>query len=399
MKWSETNMEILNSGSFVPLDNRERIEELIFTAQTLATEVSRTEGFQSSGPTNHQLGLEMWKGAEYMCRAHEAATIRNLFLSKFLERLREIERQSAVQPRPVQTRGETLPTTRPPVPSQPQVSPPAAIQPTPGPTAAAPSCETAPASQPQEARDEYLGVISETPEIDSGRPSYADECKPDFERESSDTYCASEAEVTVSAADESNEDEPKESILTESALPDAQTVTEPGNIAEASTSVNSETPAGQEEYTAEASTPDNANGVGSIVLSEKEPYNFDSCTVTAVVQLLPENEGTRKCLFSVRSHDFTPEITSSDLCIAAVNDGIRQCLETAIESYRANLPVLAAEKMKKQKSASKKRSSKTGDKDAKATSAPVEKKSTAANVPPAAQSSETARDQRNLFAS
>jgi len=70
---------------------------LIFTAKTLADEVRRTEGFQSSGPTNHQLGLEMWKGAEYMCRAHEEATIRNLFLSKFLETLREVEKQSTGQ--------------------------------------------------------------------------------------------------------------------------------------------------------------------------------------------------------------------------------------------------------------------------------------------------------------
>ena len=95
-------MDILNSGSFIPLDNREKIEQLIFTATTLATEVSRTEGFQSSGPTNYQLGLEMWKGAEYICRSHEEVTIKNLFLSKFLERLREIEKHNADQPRHVE---------------------------------------------------------------------------------------------------------------------------------------------------------------------------------------------------------------------------------------------------------------------------------------------------------
>lgn len=40
-------MEILNSGSFIPLENREKMEQLIFTARTLASEVSRSEGFQS----------------------------------------------------------------------------------------------------------------------------------------------------------------------------------------------------------------------------------------------------------------------------------------------------------------------------------------------------------------
>src|SRR5690606_16571469 len=87
------DMEILNSGSFIPLDNRERIEQLIFTARTLAEEVSRNDGFQSSGQSNQQIGLELWNGAQYMTRSHEEVTVRNIFLSKFLERLREIERE------------------------------------------------------------------------------------------------------------------------------------------------------------------------------------------------------------------------------------------------------------------------------------------------------------------
>ena len=91
-------MEILNSGSFIPLDNRERIEQLIFTARALAEEVSRNDGFQSSGQSNQQIGLELWNGAQYMTRSHEEVTVRNIFLSKFLERLREIEREPSKLP-------------------------------------------------------------------------------------------------------------------------------------------------------------------------------------------------------------------------------------------------------------------------------------------------------------
>ena len=87
-------MEILNSGSFIPLDNREKIEQLIFTAQTLASEVHQNAGFQGSAQTNQQIGLELWKGAEYMTRSHEEVTIRNIFLSKFLEKLRDLEREA-----------------------------------------------------------------------------------------------------------------------------------------------------------------------------------------------------------------------------------------------------------------------------------------------------------------
>ncbi len=148
----------------------------------------------------------------------------------------------------------------------------------------------------------------------------------------------------------------------------------------------------------ESSTPGGGAGVASIVLSEKEPYNFESCTVTAVIQLLPESGGTRKCVFSLRSHDFAPQITISDLRSAEVNEGVRQCLETAIGLYRTNLPTLAAEKIKKEKPASKKRPSKTDDKSTNASSASDEKTSAGSNVPPAALTSEAAKNQQNLFA-
>ena len=161
-------MDILNSGSFVTLDNREKIDQLIYTARELANEVSRAEGFQNDGQTNHQLGLEMWKGAEYVCRAHEEANIRNLFLGKFLERLREIEKERGLQTKSaagVPERGSffTVPRTEPisaPPPAVEQVMP-----------------ERLP---PNEARDEYLGVIS-ADDVENKRPSYADECVPECE--------------------------------------------------------------------------------------------------------------------------------------------------------------------------------------------------------------------------
>lgn len=389
-------MEILNSGSFVPLDNREKIEQLIFTAKTLATELSRTVGFQGSGPTNHQLGLEMWKGAEYMCRAHEEATIRNLFLSKFLERLREIERQTAVQPSPL-TPAVNPTATHPPVSVQAQVTTRPATSADILPISVVSSQDILPAPQTQEVRDEYLGVISETLPTESDRPSYADECVPEWEAAGAETDRDSETdEIVAMAVGVSKKDEAQESIPSD--IPQAE---EPAAIeadsADAPESGSIDETA--EEIINRSTTPDTGTGVASIVLSEKEPYNFDFCTVTAVIQLLPGNEGTRKCVFSVRSHDFAPQITISDLSNAEVNEGVRQCLETAIGLYRSNLPTLAAEKIKKQKPASKKRSSKADDKGTKANSASDEKKSVGSNVLPVAQSSEATKNQQNLFAS
>lgn len=377
-------MEILNSGSFVTLDNREKIEQLIFTATTLASEVSRTNGFQSSGATNHQLGLEMWKGAEYMCRAHEEATIRNLFLSKFLEKLREIERQNAIQPSPAQAQIGNPPTAR------------TETQHAPVPNAAVPASESDSAMQPQEARDDYLGLIPPTLEIGSGRASYADECKPEFEREFAETGSVSETEEIIAAAGESKQDEV--TLPSKTSLNAEPTVTEAG-IAEVPASGTDEEPVTEHADSAEPPTSDFTPKVDPIVLSEKEPYNFDSCTVTTVIQLLPESGGVRKSVISIRSHDFAPQISISSISNGDVHEGAHKCLETALEQYRSNLPALAAEKVKKQKPAGKKRSTKTVDKDAMAEPEPASKTSAVPTVPPTAQNSEAGKDQRNLFAS
>ena len=159
-------MEILNSGSFVPLDNREKIEQLIFTARTLAEEVSRNEGFQSSGQSNQQIGLELWNGAEYMTRAHEEVTIRNIFLSKFLERLREIEREPS-QHTPVVT-SPTIPLSETNNTSDTAVSP-------------VPQIKVG-SDESDAQQDEFLGVVESEPSTED-RPSYANECIPEFEDE------------------------------------------------------------------------------------------------------------------------------------------------------------------------------------------------------------------------
>ncbi|MBA2377963.1 MAG: hypothetical protein H0V76_00125 [Blastocatellia bacterium] len=392
-------MDILNSGSFVPLDNREKIEQLIFTAKTLATEVSRTDGFQSDGSTNHQLGLEMWKGAEYMCRAHEEATIRNLFLSKFLEKLREVERQNGVQHRTVQTAVLSAPPAALPEPIHSQVQThtnplSVLVQP--------PSPEVVTEREPQDGRDEYLGVISEDAVTEIGRPSYAEECVPEGEAEivamkhgaATDEFIAASAnieeyETAIEAT--SVDSEPKES--------QDPVVTQVDNTEISEVKESDTEPAVVEPDTAELPTPVTAAGIDSIVLSEKEPYDFDSCTITAVIQLLPQNNRIRKCVVSVKSHDFVPQIAISDLRNGDINEDIKRCLETAIGQYRTNLPVLAAERIKKQKLASKKRTSKAEDKVTKVESVSGEKATVVAPVPPLPESSEATKDQQNLFAS
>ena len=385
-------MDILNSGSFVPLDNREKIEQMIFTAKTLATEVSRTEGFQSSGRANHQLGLEMWKGAEYMCREHEEATIRNIFLSKFLERLREIERQGTVQATPVQHDVVTTPTVAP----QPVCVP-----------AHSPSPQSDLGARPQAvSHDEYLGVVSEVAAPEVERPSYADECVPEGERE------IVEFSIEGDIVDEATAAESVESILNEATEPvtlkppnsgHAQTYGEPQPDDVANQPDTDPEPEPEREQEAiqlmeqlqTASTP----AVESIVLAENEPYNFDSCTITTVVQLLPVADEKRRCVISVRTHDFTPLVTITELPNPMVGADLSSTLQNAISKYIAELPARAADKLKKEKSNSKKRPAKPAEKPKPVTRTPTAAPTTSGNAIAAPLPAASSAGQSSLFGS
>lgn len=388
-------MEILNSGSFVPLDNREKIDQLIFTARTLATEVSRTEGFQNSGQSNHQLGLEMWKGAEYVCRAQEEANIRNLFLSKFLERLREIAKESVVQTKTVSAAApvDTEPV-RQPAPATVSVQPP---QP--------PAPQPLPEPQPQNAaQDEYLGVISAydkaNDQAENQRSSYAEEeCVPEY-----DADIEAIVERLENEHSDSDVDGLAKGVGTESAQPEID-ATADASVKESATDhpVTIEQSASN-DVTAEEAQPGTAESVESesieaIVLAEKEPYNLDACTVTAVIQVLPENSGSRKCVVSLRTHDFAPVVAVSEAGSAEVIRHISAALCNIFEQYRSDLPAKAAEKLKKEKPAAKKQS-KSGAKAPKTTTLQTKTttNSEATSVAPT-QNAETDQSQRGLFGS
>ena len=341
-------MDILSSGSFVPLDNKERMEQLAFTAKTLATEVSRADGFQSSGPSNYQLGLEMWKGAEYVCRAHEEANIRNIFLSKFLETLREIEKQNAMRPRSPQAQVFDSPTTRPFDPVHPQGATATLSIPS-GPASLSEpshSPDRALQQEQEEPADEYLGVVPDDNEIETKRPSYSDECIPEFDAAIEAIVDRLEAEDPESVGTGSEQTE----IVTSAGASPGKA--EPNEPPPAAPDVPSQVL--EKDIRTELLGSPEPCPVESIVLAEKEPYNFDSCTVTAVVQLLPEADGARRCVVSVRTHDFTPTVAIVDVSAADALSRISGALGLLFERYRNELPARAAEKLKKEKPAAKK---------------------------------------------
>ena len=375
-------MEILNSGSFIPLDNREKIEQLIFTAQTLASEVHQNAGFQGSGQTNQQIGLELWKGAEYMTRSHEEVTIRNIFLSKFLERLRDIER-------------ETIPRTSVPI----QQAIPRASENTVA-NVAAISAEpnTDLKTEFVEAKDEFLGIVH-SEESDSERPSYANECKPECEEEIVSMLSPSEQFGTVEPTGDQSV-EPTSIPPSDAGITTGEAKEHDSILSATGVEAVNET-ASFMNSTNEA-VPDDIVGneqlVRSVVLSEKEPYNFEACTVTAVIQLLPESKGTRDCIVSVRSHDFAPEVIFINRCSERGELSLSNPVSAALERYRNALPLLAAEKMKKEQAATRKRTPKTASKSPNKSAEKVDSNVDASSTPSAIPQ-EPAKDQQSLFAS
>lgn len=380
-------MDILSSGSFVPLDNKERMEQLAFTAKTLAAEVSRAEGFQSSGPSNYQLGLEMWKGAEYVCRAHEEANIKNIFLSKFLETLREIEKQNAVKPRPPQAQVIESPTVRPSDTVKPQVAPRTlATTPDPPPVSEpSRSPDRAPQQEPEEPNDEYLGVVSDNNETETKGQSYSDECVPEVD---------ADIEAIVDRLEAENP-EPGGTGLKQTEIAAAANRSPgkagPDDPPPAERNVSEVV---EEEIRTEPGDSPKPCAIQSIVLAEKEAYNFDGCTVTAVVQLLPEADGVRKCVISVRTHDFTPSVAIGDVTTADALSQISGALGLVFEQYRNEMPARAAAKLKKEKPAAKKaakpaaKANKTAVATAKSDAAPTASTEAAA----------TDQNQQGLFA-
>ncbi|HMM78452.1 MAG TPA: hypothetical protein PKC65_00355 [Pyrinomonadaceae bacterium] len=353
------------------------MEQLAFTAATLATEVSRSDGFQSGGQANHQLGLELWRGAEYVCRAHEEATIKNLFLSKFLQSLREIEKQNGGQPRPLQAQVVNPAAPRPSYPVQPIPDPSHAVRTDPVPVPVQPvQPQPAPVYQPQDpARDEYLGIVSPDHQGESNKPSYADECVPGYDPEIEALVERFDNECSEPDADISNEpvsdaaDAIEQSVSTDVVETEVtfQSESDSPDVVEQSASTETR----ETEVARSQNETKVVESIESIVIPEKEPYNFDGCTVTAVIQLLPESSGARKCVVSVRTHDFTPGVTIVDVEIADALSQISATLGLAFEQYRNELPARAAEKVKKEKPVAKKQSKSPAKAGKAASTAPL----------------------------
>ncbi len=294
-------MEILNSGSFINLENQEKIEQLKYTARELANAASSTAGFTNEEEAASKLALEFWQGLEYMCRESERGAIQNIFTGEFLESLRELRPASIVT--------EITPTDE------------------------TPEIVTEQTSQKVKAEDEFLGVLEdEHQETDLAANT-----------DSIQEISVSE-EVLTSTKNDSIENQQIESF---------EVVENESDSTQSEQYISQITDTDSSDQETE---PKEIEVAGSLSLPEKEPYQFDKCTVTATIQLLPviENSANRKAVLSVKTHDFAPQISlvevsaGKELTVALAPE-----IEKVLAQYKSDLPFKVMDKMKQEKAVTK----------------------------------------------
>lgn len=372
-------MQILNGGSFVSLDSAEKIEQLVFTAKQIARTAVETEGFVNIEANNRQIALDIWQGAEYMTREHEEAQVKNIFVKNFLEELRELRNAEQMPGEAVSNNAAEIAADE----SGETIKPPNANSAT-------------------DERDEFLGFVAPTESENvaaSTEVTALPVAAPDEAARFEDDFKAELLAPETTANDEAtNEVEAEATNESESETVAADSSGSPENLSsssqvglEAQTIKNEAANAVKIPETRDAST-------GAIVLPEKEPYQFDKCTVTATVQLLPveANDERRKVVLSVRTHDFAPQISIVEIARDAASTEITLALERAFESYRANLPLRVMDKLKREKSSAKRQpaAGKTTAGEVKDAASKTEN-SSAANWKADAEKGETAKAETN----
>lgn len=376
-------MEILRSGSFVNLDDKTKIEQLVFTSRELARAAVQSPEFGSESGTKQELALQIWKGAEYLCRDNESELIKNIFLSNFLK---ELSLKTPIVTSPVGSAVAIVPDTpsfvsasqEPQLPVRLSVEPPVVPSPTTNTMPDPPQDSIAPRAQLAVVGSKPNLIVELDEELETPR-SYSDECIPEGER-AADSFNEEATEI---------EELPSETapFVYEEVKVEISAITETSLIPEPVPLAVSELSSGT-EHVNDVDDSSDGESVESIVIAEKEPYNFEGCTVTAVIQLLPETAGVRKCVVSVRTHDFTPLVAMEDAAISDLLPQLAGTLRRSFELYRDELPAKAADKMKKDKPAAKKTA-----KAAKPTATPA--KTTA--VPATIEAAGKEQDQQGLF--
>lgn len=344
-------MELMTSGSFINLENREKIAQLEFTAREIAETAANTEGFSFDEEKNKRLAVEIWEGAEYMCRDQEKVSIKNIFLTSFLDRLKELLKTNFAETREIEHDNGKAQTN-------------------------VENSISIDVSEPEiELETANTDVSTSEPEHkslgQSGLQQIPDDKK--LSDEISEQILAqneSKSEVDDKNFEKTTEDLPEEQDFCEQdkeiALP--ATLNDSAEISQSSEAGEIEIPVNtsnnrSEEAIGKNETLDSQDklpneGVVAISLPEEEPYRWEKATITATIQILPVCKNKkRKVVLSVRTHDFPPQMSIVEAADENFEKDLSSSLNAAFLSYKQKLPTLVMDKLRQEKDSSRKRNS------------------------------------------
>lgn len=319
-------MQTLTAGSFLNLENFEAVEALKFTARRLA---DHTAGVITAENLNaHQLenlANNLWDKAAYVTRETERRRLQQIFVENFSERLRELKPCIAS----TENRGFETP----------------------------PANSVKEFALPSEGeRDEFLGIVkTDEPFI---KATVAE----------NDTPETLQTEIEHSVVQNSGETAKPENDLTPLVeTPNSENQTA-DLAAQTEVSVKETSNVAKTEEIAKAAPAGSKPQVpASAVIGEaktaydKEPFEFEKCTINLNLTLLPTESGNpeRKVIISAVSHNLPPEIDfleiTEDSDLTRIADSVREKLAR----FRQTLPVKYIEQLRAAKTKSAKNNTTT----------------------------------------
>lgn len=382
-------MQTLTAGSFLNLENASTVEALKFTARRLAEHTANVvkENLQAAALEN--LANSLWQKAEYVARETERRRLHQIFVENFSERFRELK------PETVEAQKSELTVS----PVEATIKNAESDEQSPAPlTNESGDAESAAASKnvslsvsPEESaavvegkRDEFLGFV------ESGEP-FGDALATDANVEAA-TTAQTIAQADTELVAEPSKSENQSSIeITNSANQPADTAdqsvpptSENSITAKTEATVSASADSKPATTTTAATTSASKNGVSAVAADGREPFEFEKCTISLNLTLLPAELGktARRVIVGATSHNLPPEIDFLEISEGGDLTQIACLVRDKLARFRQTLPVKYIEQLRASKAKSAKKPAPT-----KATTA-----ATAAPTPTAINQANAAKE-------
>ena len=343
-------MQILQTGSFVNLENDQGVEALKLTARRLAEHSTSviTENLNSSALEN--LANNLWEKAEYVTRETERRRLKEIFTQNFSQRFCELKPEVSEAKDP-SFEAESNVSTNNNIEWESQSSNPETIQSGESEIAARENVVSSAVSKEdmtadQEKSDEFLGFVEN--DNSPGEARAADsEAKMTTAPEEIGQTIAQTAQDTISSTlrpkDFSNADE---TPTTEDQTVAQSLTTEKSNDTKMPTAAN-------------VSQATNSSKNNPSATKSNDSFDFEKCTINLNLTLLPTEYGNkkRKVIIGAASHDLPPEIDFLEIAEGEDLTNISDLVREKLERFKQTLPVKYIEQLRASKTKTAKKTS------------------------------------------